>query len=293
MPLAARTERPPGRPCHCRGAHLVRMVRRHRPPNCGVSTCRRPMLGRRLDPEAHTEPLPRISGTGSALGGPAATGSGQPAPSVFTPTPPATAPSAAATLAGSPAEPGPSASGPSTATAPGSPAESVPPGAPSAGGRRSAPPAVGSAAWPRVGTHHARGQRGAGRRGQVRATSRCLPGLLADLAPPPDLAAAPTAPAGGRVQFPYATRAHAYRADAPHRRGRPQRLLPHRRFLRRPATAGPPIRAGRGRATAGARGTAVPLPAGPAGRQAASAIRPVVPHRWRDSRRGGAGRGGA
>ena len=31
-----------GRRCRCRGVHLVRTVRRRRPPNCGVSTCRRP-----------------------------------------------------------------------------------------------------------------------------------------------------------------------------------------------------------------------------------------------------------
>ena len=94
------------------------------------------LLGRRLDPEAHTEPLPRISATrpgpADGPGGPAATGSGQSAPSVFTPIRPAAAPPAASTPAGSPAEPGSPASGPDTAQAPGAPPEPAPPDAPSA-----------------------------------------------------------------------------------------------------------------------------------------------------------------
>ena len=42
MPQMAWTARPPGQRCRCRGAHLAQMVRRRRPPNCGASTCRRP-----------------------------------------------------------------------------------------------------------------------------------------------------------------------------------------------------------------------------------------------------------
>ena len=157
------------------------------------------MLGRRLDPEAHTEPLPRISGAGTGPGGPAATASGRPAPSLFTPTAPATAPPAAATPAGSPAQPGPPASGPSTATAPGSPAEPVPPGTPSAStvAAASAPTMpVGSAALaaalaPTMPAGSA----------ALAAAARLAPPAgpaqtAADLAQPADLAAAPTAPAG-------------------------------------------------------------------------------------------------
>jgi len=84
------------------------------------------LLGRRLDPEAHTEPLPRISGTWPGLGGPgdpAETGSGQSAPSVFTPIPRAPASNAPSAPAGSPAEPGPSAPVPSTAAPAGASAE--------------------------------------------------------------------------------------------------------------------------------------------------------------------------
>jgi len=84
------------------------------------------MLGRKLDPEAHTEPLPRISATGPGprFGRRAATGSGESASSVFTP---AAAPPAR-TPAGSPAEPGPSESGPSTAAPPGTLSAEAPPG---------------------------------------------------------------------------------------------------------------------------------------------------------------------
>jgi hypothetical protein len=95
------------------------------------------LLGRRLDPEAHTEPLPRISaawpGSGpggpGGPGGPADTGSGQSAPSVFTPIPRAAAPPGPAAPAGpaapdgSPAEPGPSAPVPSAAGSAGAPAD--------------------------------------------------------------------------------------------------------------------------------------------------------------------------
>jgi hypothetical protein len=86
------------------------------------------VLGRRLDPETHTEPLPRISGTrsGHGLGGPrspAETGSGQSAPSVFTPIRRAAAPPAPPTPAGSPAEPGLPAPAPSIAASAGAPAE--------------------------------------------------------------------------------------------------------------------------------------------------------------------------
>ena len=100
------------------------------------------MLGRRLDPEAHTEPLPRISATGPrpSFGRQAATGSDQSASPVFTP---AAAPPAR-TPAGSPAEPGPSASGPSTAAPPGTPSEPASPGAPS----EQAPPGTPSAEAP-------------------------------------------------------------------------------------------------------------------------------------------------
>jgi hypothetical protein len=93
------------------------------------------LLGRRLDPEAHTEPLPRISATGLGTGGPADTGSGQSTPSVFTPIPRAAVAPATPTPAGSPAEPGPSAPALSAAGSAGAPAETkassaeaVPPG---------------------------------------------------------------------------------------------------------------------------------------------------------------------
>jgi hypothetical protein len=85
--------------------------------------------GRRLEPEAHTEPLPRVPGTGP--GGPAASGSGQ-STSVFSPRRPAAASLATPSPAGSPAEPGPPASGSPTAAPPGAPAEPVPPEAPPA-----------------------------------------------------------------------------------------------------------------------------------------------------------------
>jgi hypothetical protein len=86
------------------------------------------VLGRKLDPEAHTEPLPRISATGRGTGGPAATGSGQSAQSLFSPTPPATAPPGAS------AEPAPPGTAPAEAVPSGTvPPESVPPpSAPSA-----------------------------------------------------------------------------------------------------------------------------------------------------------------
>jgi hypothetical protein len=99
------------------------------------------LLGRRLDPEAHTEPLPRISATGRGSGAPAATGSGRSAPSIFSPASRVAPPSAAPAPAGSPTEPGPATpepatpepatpepaeSGPSGATSPGEPAEFVP-----------------------------------------------------------------------------------------------------------------------------------------------------------------------
>jgi hypothetical protein len=92
------------------------------------------VLGRRLDSEAHTQPLPKISGTGPGpgSGGPAATGTGQAAPSVFTPIRRVKAPPAAPTPAESPAEPGPPASVPSTTAAPAASAEPVPPAAPPA-----------------------------------------------------------------------------------------------------------------------------------------------------------------
>ena len=86
------------------------------------------LAGRRLDPEAHTEPLPRIPGTGPGPGGPAESGSGQSAPSVFTPIRRAAAPAATPAPAGSaaepgPAEPGPLAPVPSTAGSVATPAE--------------------------------------------------------------------------------------------------------------------------------------------------------------------------
>jgi hypothetical protein len=105
--------------------------REHLPPS---------VLGRRLDPEAHTEPLPEISaawpGSGpGGPGGPADTGSGQSAPSVFTPIRRAAAPPAPPAPAGSSAEPGPPAPVPSTAGSAEAPAETeasaaeaVPPG---------------------------------------------------------------------------------------------------------------------------------------------------------------------
>jgi hypothetical protein len=74
------------------------------------------VLGRRLDPEEHTEPLPRISRS-------------QP---VFSPVRPAAESPAAPDPAGSPAEPGPSASRPSTAEPAEAPAEPVSPGTPPA-----------------------------------------------------------------------------------------------------------------------------------------------------------------
>jgi hypothetical protein len=95
------------------------------------------LLGRRLDSEAHTEPLPKISAAWRepGPGGPADTGSDQSAPSVFTPIRRAAAPPAPPAPAGSPAEPGPSAPVPSTAGSAGtsaepeaSSAEAVPPG---------------------------------------------------------------------------------------------------------------------------------------------------------------------
>ena len=78
------------------------------------------VLGRRLNPEAHTEPLPKISaawpGSGpGGPGGPADTGSGQSAPSVFTPIRRAAASPAPPAPAGSSAEAGPPAPVPSTA----------------------------------------------------------------------------------------------------------------------------------------------------------------------------------
>jgi hypothetical protein len=93
------------------------------------------LLGRRLDPEAHTEPLPRISATGPGPGGPA-TGSDQSAPSIFSPTS-RSAPPAAPVPAGSPAGPEAAvpeaaAPGPGGAAPPGEPAAPVPPEAPSA-----------------------------------------------------------------------------------------------------------------------------------------------------------------
>jgi hypothetical protein len=100
------------------------------------------LLGRRLDPEAHTEPLPRIpaAGPGRGPGGPAATGSGQSAPSIFSPASRLTTQPAERGPAGQPAVPGPEAlgsagAGPSSAASPGvpgAPAESVPPQAHSA-----------------------------------------------------------------------------------------------------------------------------------------------------------------
>jgi len=82
------------------------------------------VLGRRLEPEAHTEPLPRIAATGPGSGG----------QSVFSPVRPApaspAADPAAPLSAGSPAEPGSPDSGLSTAEPTGAPAEPVPPGAP-------------------------------------------------------------------------------------------------------------------------------------------------------------------
>jgi len=92
------------------------------------------LLGRRLDPEAHTEPLPRISATGSGPSAPADAGSGPSSPSVFTPARRGAPPPAAPAPAGSPAEPGPSAPGPSTAISPGAPEESVPADAAAAAG---------------------------------------------------------------------------------------------------------------------------------------------------------------
>ena len=74
------------------------------------------VLGRRLEPEPYSEPVPRTS-------------SGQ---SVFSPVRPAATSPAAPDPAGSPAEPGPSASGPSTAEPAEAPAEPVPPGTPPA-----------------------------------------------------------------------------------------------------------------------------------------------------------------
>jgi len=92
------------------------------------------VLGRRLEPEAHTEPLPRISRAGPGSSAPAAAGSGPSSPSVFTPARPAAAPPATPAPACSPAESGPSAPGPSFATPPGASAESVPAGATAAEG---------------------------------------------------------------------------------------------------------------------------------------------------------------
>jgi len=89
------------------------------------------MLGRRLNPEAHTEPLPRIAGTGPGSGGrsvfsPVRPDAGSPAASDPARSPAAPAP------AGAPAEPGSPESGPSTAGPAGPPAEPVPPGGPPA-----------------------------------------------------------------------------------------------------------------------------------------------------------------
>jgi hypothetical protein len=91
------------------------------------------LLGRRLDPEAYTEPLPRIAatsqGSGPASGGAAATDSDQPAPSIFSPAARTYAPPASG---GPPAGPESAAPGPSSAASRGQPAEPVPPEAPSA-----------------------------------------------------------------------------------------------------------------------------------------------------------------
>ena len=115
------------------------------------------VLGRKLDPEEHTEPLPRISATGRGTGGPAATGSGQSAQSLFSPTPPATAPPGAS------AEPAPPGTPPAEAVPSGTvPPDPVPP--------RSAPSAAALAR----GTYDASGQRGAG--GRVRARAACRAG---------------------------------------------------------------------------------------------------------------------
>jgi hypothetical protein len=84
------------------------------------------VLGRRLEPEAHTEPLPRIAGTGPGSGGQSVFSPVRPAPAS-----PAADPAAPAS-AGSPAEPGSPDSGLPIAESAGAPAEPVPPGAPRA-----------------------------------------------------------------------------------------------------------------------------------------------------------------
>ena len=107
------------------------------------------VFGRKLDPEEHTEPLPRISATGRGTDGPAATGTGQSAQSLFSPTPPTTAPPGAS------AEPAP----PGTA-----PARSGVAGNGAAGKGPTAVRAISRGARGRGGTHDASGQRGAGGR---------------------------------------------------------------------------------------------------------------------------------
>ena len=214
------------------------------------------VLGRRLEPEAHTEPLPRISGTGPRSGGPAATGSGQSASSLFSPTPAAAAPPAAPAPARSPAEPEPSASGPSTAAPPGTPAEPVPPGAlsaetvpPETVSPDSAPPqsALSASALAAAPTMPV------GSAALAAAAAPATPAGSAALA----AAAAPTMPAGAAAMAAAArfappaetAQTAADLAPSPARLRRPRAQRP---LLRRPATAGPPIRAERGRAAAGA-----------------------------------------
>ncbi len=184
------------------------------------------VLGRTLDPEAHTEPLPRISGTAPGPGGPADAGSRQSTPSVFSPIPrpaahaPAGSPSApgapTAAPAGMPAEAGapsaeaapPGTAAPGTA-APGTvPADSVPP--PSV----ASPAAIAAAAAPTMPAGSAAlaaasaAAMSAGGEAMAAAAAPTMPAgsaalaaaagfappaqTGADLPPPADLAAAPT-----------------------------------------------------------------------------------------------------
>jgi hypothetical protein len=187
------------------------------------------LLGRSLDPDAHTEPLPSIPGTGLFPGGAAAAGSSQSGSSLFSPPSAAAAPPATHTPAGSPAGPAPAASGPSGTTPAGAPAESVSPGDPSAEAPpgtvssdsvppRPAPSAAALAAAPTMLAGSAELAAAAtpttpagnaelasaptmpAGSAELAAAAGFAPPAEpaqsgADLAPPPDLAAAPTAPA--------------------------------------------------------------------------------------------------
>ena len=146
MPRSARAQRAPGRRCHCRGAHLVRMARRRHPPNCGVTTCRRPCSAASWTRKSTPSHSP---------------GSPQPRAALA-----ARRPRAAASLRNPFSRPRPPTGSAGRTCATGNPA-----GRSRAIGNRAAGPgptavrAIGRGARGRGGTHDASGQRGAGGRG--------------------------------------------------------------------------------------------------------------------------------